>query len=126
LGLKNAEDLKVRSDLLSHLAEMIKTSELSQKEIAEILGISQSKVSMLVSGKLSAFSADTLLQYLRTLGCNIDIQVQSRIPLVKSVRSGRMTVHRNKAHFPRGERRTPRRRAFDRRSAWGKGHMFVE
>ena len=60
LGLENPEELLARSELLSEVSRLIKISKLSQKAIAKILGISQPKVSMLVSGKLSAFSAETL------------------------------------------------------------------
>ena len=74
LGLENADELLVRSELLSEISQHIKSSKLSQKEIAKILGISQPKISMLVSGKLSAFSADTLMRYLNLLGYRINLK----------------------------------------------------
>jgi predicted XRE-type DNA-binding protein len=67
LGLENSEELLARSELLSEVSRLIKISKLSQKEIARVLDISQPKVSRLVSGKLSAFSSDTLFHYLRLL-----------------------------------------------------------
>ena len=76
LELENPEELLMRSQLLSEVSKLIKASKQSQKEIAKLLGITQPKVSMLVSGKLSAFSTDTLLHYLSLLGCQIEIRLK--------------------------------------------------
>ena len=86
LELEQPEELLVRAKLLQDVGSLIKATKLSQKEVAEKLNISQSKVSMLVSGKLSAFSADTLLHYLSVLGCEVQIRVKkprSRIGIFK-------------------------------------------
>lgn len=76
LGLEQSEELLARAKLLNDVSTLIKNSELSQKEVAERLGITQPKVSMLVSGRLSAFSADTLIHYLSILGCEVQIRVK--------------------------------------------------
>lgn len=86
LGLKESEELLARAKLLYDVGSLIKASQLSQETIAKKLGISQPKVSMLVSGKLSAFSTDTLLHYLSLLGCNVEIRVlkpRSRIGIFR-------------------------------------------
>ena len=69
LGLEHPEELLARSKLLQEVGSLIKASKLSQKEIAKKLGITQPKVSMLVSGRLSAFSTDTLLHSHYAKGC---------------------------------------------------------
>lgn len=92
LDIENSEELLARSDLLSEVNRLIKSSKLPQKKIAEILKISQSKVSMLVSGKLSAFSADTLLYYLTLLGCNVVISLKPRSRTSRTMTKGKMTV----------------------------------
>lgn len=76
LGLEQSEELLARAKLLHEVSSLIKSSKLSQQEVADKLGITQPKVSMLTSGKLSAFSTDTLLQYLSILGCEIQIRVK--------------------------------------------------
>lgn len=76
LGLEQSDELLARAKLLNDVSILIKNSGLSQKDVAERLGISQPKVSMLVSGKLSAFSADTLIHYLSILGCEVQIRVK--------------------------------------------------
>ena len=76
LGLPCSEDLVARAKLLRNVEDLIKASGMTQKEVAAKLGISQPKVSLLVSGKLSAFSADTLCKYLLLLGCDVKIEVR--------------------------------------------------
>ena len=76
LGLEQPDELLARASLLNEVSNLIKTSGLPQKKVAEKLGISQPKVSMLVGGRLSAFSTDTLLHYLSILGCEVQIHVK--------------------------------------------------
>ncbi len=68
--------LSTRAKLLNDVSPLIKNSRLSQKDVAERLGITQPKVSMLVSGQVAAFSADTLIHYLSILGCEAQIRVK--------------------------------------------------
>ena len=76
LGLDQPEELLAKSKLLNEVSSLIKASELSQQEVAKKLGITQPKVSLLVSGRLSAFSTDTLIHYLSILGCEVQIHVK--------------------------------------------------
>lgn len=76
LGLEQSDELMARAKLLLEVGTLIKASGLSQREVAQKLGISQPKVSMLISGRLSAFSTDTLLHYLSILGCDVQIHVR--------------------------------------------------
>ncbi len=92
LGLTDSGEMKIRSDLMSEVVNIIKKSGIPQKEIAVILGISAPKVSALMSGKINDFSNDTLMNYLTSLGCNIEIKVSSQRPISKSVKRGVMKV----------------------------------
>jgi len=76
LGRPNPEELMARSKLLIQVSTLIKNSGLSQADVAKKLGITQPKVSMLVSGRLSEFSTDSLLHYLSILGCEVEIRVK--------------------------------------------------
>lgn len=76
LELGHSEELLARAKLLDNVSTLIKDSGLSQQEVADKLGITQPKVSMLVGGRLSAFSADTLIHYLSILGCEVEIKVK--------------------------------------------------
>lgn len=76
IGHKNADELFARAELLDKVGALIEKSDLLQSEVAKKLGISQSKVSKLVNGRLSEFSTDTLLHYLAILGCEVEIRVK--------------------------------------------------
>lgn len=76
LELDQSDELLARSKLLHQVSILIKHSSLSQKEVAKKLGITQPKVSMLVTGRLSEFSTDSLLHYLSILGCEVEIRVK--------------------------------------------------
>lgn len=80
LGLESSDELIARAKLLQQVGTLIKRSGLSQEAVAEKLGIRQPKVSLLVAGRLSAFSTDTLFHYLTLLGCKIEIRVKQPIP----------------------------------------------
>lgn len=94
LGLDHPEELLARSKLLTEVCKLIKSSKRTQKEIAVELGITQSKVSLLMKGRLSAFSTETLLHYLSLLGCNIDIRLEKPRSTSKTPkRKGHIAVH---------------------------------
>jgi predicted XRE-type DNA-binding protein len=76
IGKEHSEELLARAKLLHQVSGLIKKSGLSQQEVAKKLKISQPKVSMLVSGQLSAFSADSLMHYLFLLGCEVEIRIK--------------------------------------------------
>ena len=94
LNLDQPDELMARAQLLQKVVFLIKASQLSQKDIAERLGITQPKVSLLASGTLSAFSNDTLMHYLSLLGCNVEIRIRkprSRVGIFR--RKGKIAVH---------------------------------
>ena len=94
LGLKDPEELKARSDLLSEVVKIIRKSGLSNKEIAKILEISPPKVSSLMTGKITDFSNDTLMNYLALLGCNVEIRVVPRYRISRHMKRGTVKVKR--------------------------------
>ncbi len=95
LGLKDAEELRARSDLMSEVVNIIRKSGLSQKQIAKILGISAPKVSALMTGKINDFSNDTLVHYLTLLGCNVEICIMpQRRRISRSMKRGKVRIKR--------------------------------
>src|SRR5262245_54837350 len=73
-----AENLKLRSDLLIDLQQAITKRRLKQAEVAKILGITQPRVSDLMRGRLELFSIDTLVNLLGRLGIEVKLIVKSR------------------------------------------------
>ena len=63
-----AEHLKVRSDMMLSLQKAITARELKQGEAAELLGVTQPRVSDLMRGRIDLFSIDTLIDMLAKLG----------------------------------------------------------
>jgi len=99
LGLDDAEEMLVRSDLLSEVMSIIQSSHLTQREVARILGISAPKVSALMTGKINDFSNDTLMHYLALLGCNIEIRVTHTRPhLTRSTKRGAVMVRKRRTY----------------------------
>lgn len=94
LGLEDAEEMVLRSDLLSEVVNIIKNSQLSQKEIAHILGIRAPKVSSLMTGKINDFSNETLMNYLSLLGCDVEIRVTPKRKVSRLSKRGSMRVKR--------------------------------
>lgn len=77
LGFDEAEAqvMALRADLMAQLARQIKSRRLTQVEAAELLGVSQSRVSDLARGKFEKFSLDMLVQFAARLGKLARIQL---------------------------------------------------
>jgi predicted XRE-type DNA-binding protein len=58
-----------------HLKELRKSIGMTQAEVAEILGVSQSRVSQIENGHIDAMGLDTLRAYAAALGGQVDITV---------------------------------------------------
>ena len=72
----DAEDLRLRSDLLIQLQGRIVALNEAQASIARRLEITQPRVSDLLRGKIDRFSLDALALFLRKLGAEVQIVVQ--------------------------------------------------
>jgi predicted XRE-type DNA-binding protein len=78
LGFPDAEALLAKAELVSRISEIIRKRRLTQMKAAEILGVSQPKVSALLCGHLDGFSTDRLFRFLNALGSDIEITVKPR------------------------------------------------
>ena len=83
LGLTEEEvtEARIKANLWRDLVAHIKSLKLTQKEMAKRLGIHQPEVSSLLNGKLSKFSAGTLIHYAVVL--NMDVAVKLTAPKQK-------------------------------------------
>lgn len=66
------DNLKLRSELMFRVAEHIK--QLKQKEAAELLSISQPRVSDLTNGRVDKFRLDTLINMALRIGLKVSIK----------------------------------------------------
>lgn len=69
------ENLKLRSALMMEIAERIKDQGLTQTQAAEVLHITQPRVSALLNGKINAFRLDSLVDMAHRLGMHVSINV---------------------------------------------------
>ena len=75
---EEAENLKVRAKLMTCLIKLIQMRGLTQARAADLLGVSQPRVSDLVRGKIDRFSIDTLVAMLGHAGAEVTLLVRSR------------------------------------------------
>ncbi len=75
LGFDNPEKMLAKAQLVSEMQKAIKKKKLTQTEAAEILGLTQPKLSILLKGQFKGYSTDRLIRFLRILGQDIDIFV---------------------------------------------------
>ena len=73
---EEAENLKLRADLMRELASRI--AGMSQKDAADLLGVTQPRVSDLVRGKITYFALDKLVNMAAHAGLGVTFTVQKR------------------------------------------------
>ena len=78
LGLPDADLLQAKADLVHRISVLIGKRGLSQVRAAEVLGITQPKISALLHGRLEGFSMDRLVRFLIALDQDVRISVQSK------------------------------------------------
>jgi predicted XRE-type DNA-binding protein len=66
--------LQMRADLMADLRKFIKTKKLTQTKAAEILGVSQSRVSDLIRGKWERFSLEMLITLATRAGMHVTLK----------------------------------------------------
>jgi predicted XRE-type DNA-binding protein len=75
---EEAENLKVRADLMIQLTKLIQARGLTQARAARLLGVTQPRVSDLVRGKIDRFSIDGLVEMLGHAGARVTFVVKQR------------------------------------------------
>ncbi|MGQ7272263.1 helix-turn-helix domain-containing protein [Marinobacter nauticus] len=63
-----AAEMQFRSDLMIVLRKIFEAQGWTQKDIGEVLGVPQPRVSEIVNGKVDKVSSDKLISYLAKLG----------------------------------------------------------
>ena len=76
---EEADNLKIRSDLMIHVINVIESRGLTQREAADLLKVTQPRVSDLVRGKIDLFSIDMLVKMLAYAGVHVSLTVEPKI-----------------------------------------------
>ena len=71
-----AENMKLRSALISQIVGYIKRKKLSQVEAAKLCQVTQPRMSDLIHGKISKFSLDALINIAASAGLHVTIEIQ--------------------------------------------------
>ena len=71
--IDESENLRIRSDLMIELSELIQNKGWTQVQAAELMGVSQPRISDLVRGKIDRFSIDSLIAMLGSAGVRVRI-----------------------------------------------------
>jgi predicted XRE-type DNA-binding protein len=72
---EEAESLLIRAQLLSELEDLIKSSGMSQRQLAKVLKVQQPRIAEIVGGRLELFSADLLMRLLNRFGKKVRISI---------------------------------------------------
>lgn len=88
LGLPDAPELRIKAQLAHQVSRIIDKRKMTQMKAATVLGIDQPKVSALVRGRLEKFSIERLCDFVRALGCDVDIHVTEK----KKPMPGKLTL----------------------------------
>lgn len=75
---EEAENLRIRSELMARLSRVIEDHGLTQREAAKLLGVTQPRVSDLVRGKIDLFSIDSLVLMLGRAGVRVTLSTRTR------------------------------------------------
>jgi len=72
---EEAENMKLRSMLMTALKNHLARAEISQAQAARLLGVTQPRVSDLMRGKINLFGLDALVNMATAAGLHIEMRV---------------------------------------------------
>ncbi len=75
-----AENMKLRSELMTAVRDHIEGAGLSQAQAAKLFNVTQPRISDLVRGKIDLFSIDTLVNMASAAGLHIDVKIGRAAP----------------------------------------------
>src|SRR3989338_9539871 len=78
IGSAYPDRLLTRAKTMLRISQIIKERRLTQDRAAKLLGISQSKISCLMNGKLSVFSLEHLFELLNALDSDVEIIIKPK------------------------------------------------
>ena len=72
---EEAQNLHLRSELMTRVEQFVKRSGVTQTEAARALGITQPRLNDLLRGKIDKFSLDALVNMLGRAGMRVELRV---------------------------------------------------
>lgn len=77
LGMANAEEMLIKAQLATKIGDIVRRRKLTQIQAAELLGITQPKLSGLLRGQFRGVSETKMLECLTRLGRDVKIVVKA-------------------------------------------------
>jgi len=78
LGFEDSEERLLKAKLASKIAQLIEEKGWTQAQTAVRTALDQPKVSRLLRGQLSGFSADRLFAVLNRLGHSVEVRISAK------------------------------------------------
>src|SRR6185503_19097832 len=78
LGFEDSEERLLKAKLASKIAQLVEQKGWTQAQTAERIRLDQPKVSRLLRGQLSGFSADRLFAILNRLGHSVEVRISAK------------------------------------------------
>ena len=78
LELAMPEELQAKARIAHLIVQIITKSHMTQKAAAELLGLTQPKVSMIMNGRLEGFSLERLIMALTALDRDVEIRIRKK------------------------------------------------
>jgi predicted XRE-type DNA-binding protein len=88
IDLPDPNEALLKAKLAHSISRLIEQMQLTQREAARILGVDQPKVSALVRGRLSGFSIERLLPFVRALQYDVEIHLKPMPACDEPARTG--------------------------------------
>ena len=78
LGFQDAEERLLKAKLATKISQLIEKKGWTQAQTAQRTALDQPKVSRLLRGQLSGFSADRLFAVLNLLGHSVEVRISAK------------------------------------------------
>jgi len=89
LGHADSEGMLIKAQLVSAIAHILRARSLTQSRAADLLGLTQPKISAMLKGQFRGISERRLLDCLTRLGRDVQIVVK---PAPRSRANGKLTL----------------------------------
>ena len=89
LGVAGADEMLVKAQLATKIAEIIKLRKLTQTQASSLLGMTQPKLSNMLRGRFRGISETKMLECMTLLGRDVQIVVK---PVSRSRKTGHVSV----------------------------------
>ena len=73
-----AEEELLKAELGAEIFRILEERQLTQVEAAKLLGVKQPEIARLKAAKLSYYSVERLMRFLKRLNCEVRIQISSQ------------------------------------------------